>query len=209
MPGWNPAYCRIKKQKIVIHRRQSGRSSGYWFPAARTLIRHRLDDVKLCLVARPDKAFRRTLGGLFIVPSIMRRDRSGHPAPDGSRWWHGMADRHDGSVILLARVMWLARSFVNRTSGDFMKLLLVLTSHDRLGDTGQKTGFWLEEFTIFYPAGCRGQRHAGITAGRAAAAGSEERYTGCADRQHAAFQGRPRRPKGSRQHRETVNRFAR
>ena len=27
-----------------------------------------------------------------------------------------------------------------------MKILLVLTSHDQLGDTGQKTGFWLEEF---------------------------------------------------------------
>ena len=26
-----------------------------------------------------------------------------------------------------------------------MKILLVLTSHDRLGDTGRKTGFWLEE----------------------------------------------------------------
>lgn len=27
-----------------------------------------------------------------------------------------------------------------------MKVLIVLTSHDRLGDTGEKTGFWLEEF---------------------------------------------------------------
>jgi putative intracellular protease/amidase len=26
-----------------------------------------------------------------------------------------------------------------------MKVLIVLTSHDRLGDTGNKTGFWLEE----------------------------------------------------------------
>jgi hypothetical protein len=24
-----------------------------------------------------------------------------------------------------------------------MKVLLVLTSHDKLGDTGRKTGFWL------------------------------------------------------------------
>ena len=31
-----------------------------------------------------------------------------------------------------------------------MKILLVLTSHDQLGDTGQKTGFWLEEFTSPY-----------------------------------------------------------
>ena len=27
-----------------------------------------------------------------------------------------------------------------------MNILMVLTSHDRLGDTGEKTGFWLEEF---------------------------------------------------------------
>lgn len=27
-----------------------------------------------------------------------------------------------------------------------MKVLMVLTSHDQLGDTGKPTGFWLEEF---------------------------------------------------------------
>ena len=31
-----------------------------------------------------------------------------------------------------------------------MKILMVLTSHDKLGDTGKKTGFWLEEFTAPY-----------------------------------------------------------
>lgn len=31
-----------------------------------------------------------------------------------------------------------------------MKILIVLTSHDRLGDTGEKTGFWLEEFVAPY-----------------------------------------------------------
>lgn len=31
-----------------------------------------------------------------------------------------------------------------------MKILMVLTSHDRLGDTGLKTGFWLEEFAAPY-----------------------------------------------------------
>lgn len=38
-----------------------------------------------------------------------------------------------------------------------MKILMVLTSHDRLGDTGEKTGFWLEEFAgpyyVFRDAG--------------------------------------------------------
>jgi putative intracellular protease/amidase len=33
-----------------------------------------------------------------------------------------------------------------------MKILMVLTSHDRLGNTGKKTGFWLEEFAAPYYA---------------------------------------------------------
>lgn len=32
------------------------------------------------------------------------------------------------------------------------RILMVLTSHDRLGDTGKKTGFWLEEFAAPYYA---------------------------------------------------------
>lgn len=40
-----------------------------------------------------------------------------------------------------------------------MNILMVLTSHDRLGDTGKKTGFWLEEFAapyyVFHDAGLR------------------------------------------------------
>lgn len=31
-----------------------------------------------------------------------------------------------------------------------MKILVVLTSHDKLGSTGKKTGFWLEEFAAPY-----------------------------------------------------------
>ena len=31
-----------------------------------------------------------------------------------------------------------------------MKILFVLTSHDKLGDTGKKTGFWVEEFANPY-----------------------------------------------------------
>ena len=38
-----------------------------------------------------------------------------------------------------------------------MKILMVLTSHNRLGDTGRPTGFWLEEFAapyfVFHDAG--------------------------------------------------------
>ncbi len=33
-----------------------------------------------------------------------------------------------------------------------MRILMVLTSHDRLGDTGEQTGFWLEEFAAPYYA---------------------------------------------------------
>jgi putative intracellular protease/amidase len=31
-----------------------------------------------------------------------------------------------------------------------MHILMILTSHDKLGDTGKKTGFWLEEFAAPY-----------------------------------------------------------
>ena len=31
-----------------------------------------------------------------------------------------------------------------------MKILMILTSHDQLGETGNKTGFWLEEFAAPY-----------------------------------------------------------
>lgn len=31
-----------------------------------------------------------------------------------------------------------------------MNILMILTSHDKLGDTGDKTGFWLEEFAAPY-----------------------------------------------------------
>ena len=31
-----------------------------------------------------------------------------------------------------------------------MQILMILTSHDQLGDTGKKTGFWLEEFAAPY-----------------------------------------------------------
>jgi len=34
----------------------------------------------------------------------------------------------------------------------YMNILIVLTSHDTLGDTGRKTGFWLEEFAAPYYA---------------------------------------------------------
>lgn len=38
----------------------------------------------------------------------------------------------------------------NRKTKNDMKVLFVLTSHDELGDTGNKTGFWIEEFAAPY-----------------------------------------------------------
>src|SRR5205085_6575981 len=40
--------------------------------------------------------------------------------------------------------------FRSRTWTKAMKILMGLTSHDQLGDTGRKTGFWLEEFAAPY-----------------------------------------------------------
>ena len=43
-----------------------------------------------------------------------------------------------------------------------MKILMVLTSHNQLGNTGRPTGFWLEEFAapyfVFKDAGVRDDR---------------------------------------------------
>ncbi len=48
---------------------------------------------------------------------------------------------------------------MNKTPATPPRVLMVLTSHDRLGDTGRKTGFWLEEFVapyyVFVDAGAR------------------------------------------------------
>jgi putative intracellular protease/amidase len=48
-------------------------------------------------------------------------------------------------------------SVIPKTRRTNMKILMVLTSHDQLGNTGRKTGFWLEEFAapyfVFWDAG--------------------------------------------------------
>ena len=44
------------------------------------------------------------------------------------------------------------RRFIQRmqTKETIMKVLMVITSHDQLGNTGRKTGFWLEELAAPY-----------------------------------------------------------
>ena len=44
----------------------------------------------------------------------------------------------------------LAEKIPNFTQGTDMKILMVLTSHSNLGDTGKKTGFWLDELAAPY-----------------------------------------------------------
>ena len=39
---------------------------------------------------------------------------------------------------------------MNATKKQNTQVLMVLTSHDKLGNTGEKTGFWLEEFAAPY-----------------------------------------------------------
>ena len=38
----------------------------------------------------------------------------------------------------------------HRNKEKVMKVLMVITSHDQLGNTGRKTGFWLEELAAPY-----------------------------------------------------------
>jgi putative intracellular protease/amidase len=41
-------------------------------------------------------------------------------------------------------------SFMNANKETVMKVLMVITSHEQLGNTGRKTGFWLEELAAPY-----------------------------------------------------------
>jgi putative intracellular protease/amidase len=50
----------------------------------------------------------------------------------------------------LLRITAIGHPTPPRWSEDDMKILMVLTSHDQLGNTGKKTGFWLEEFAAPY-----------------------------------------------------------
>jgi len=63
-----------------------------------------------------------------------------------------------------------------------MKILIVLTSHDQLGDTGKKTGFWLEEFAAPYYVLKDAGAALTLAHRRAAAARSEKRSTRVPDR---------------------------
>jgi len=58
--------------------------------------------------------------------------------------WSGCADRPHHTLKMAD----LAAHESHRSirEGDVVKVWMVLTSQGRMGDTGHKTGFWLEEF---------------------------------------------------------------
>lgn len=63
-----------------------------------------------------------------------------------------------------------------------LKILVILPSHDQLGDTGRKTGFWLEELAAPYYV-FMGRRHQDDTHPR-----PQERRSGFTKRSDVAFQ---------------------
>ena len=69
-----------------------------------------------------------------------------------------------------------------------MKILMVLTSHDQLGDSGVKTGFgWksLPPLTMFFTM--RAPTHAGITSRWAASTRPQKRGGRCPNPGNSAF----------------------
>ncbi len=76
--------------------------------------------------------------------------------PTGSTPYLGIADtivqlcgalKPDLITTIAAAELEIVRRKLRRK---YMKFLMVLTSHDQLGNTGRKTGFWLEEFAAPY-----------------------------------------------------------
>src|ERR1700710_276608 len=68
-----------------------------------------------------------------IVPALDRQ----HIARVTSALWHPNAMPYGPQVVAA-------------TMENVMKVLMVITSHDQLGNTGRKTGFWLEELAAPY-----------------------------------------------------------
>ena len=53
------------------------------------------------------------------------------------------------SIIFIGILSMLSISAYSQNSKK-TKILFVVTSHDKLGDTGEKTGLWIEEFATPY-----------------------------------------------------------
>jgi putative intracellular protease/amidase len=91
--------------------------------------------------------------GRFLQKAITRRHQ---PRIDRLPPIHQPALRHSGGPkgIPTARAGAVVLTSPPRTARETekadMKILMVLTSHDELGDTGRATGFWLEELAAPY-----------------------------------------------------------
>jgi putative intracellular protease/amidase len=63
--------------------------------------------------------------------------------------WFGACDCHLVGAAILS-IVFDGQPGADHSKEMTMKILMVLTSHDSLGDTGRKTGFWLEELAAPY-----------------------------------------------------------
>lgn len=52
--------------------------------------------------------------------------------------------------LIVSATLTLSSASIVAQTGKKIKILFVLTSHDQLGNTGKKTGFWIEEFATPY-----------------------------------------------------------
>lgn len=68
-----------------------------------------------------------------------------------------------------------------------MKILMVLTSYDHLGETGRKTGFWLEELAAHHYVQGRRRRDDTRSAKGGQPARPKERRSGFTNRSDLAF----------------------
>lgn len=84
-------------------------------------------------------------------PTTRRRNCTGHEAfltPISERPWNEAGPTHALTATPCHREDGLRASKEGKQR--IMKILMVLTSHDQLGNTGKKTGFWLEELAAPY-----------------------------------------------------------
>jgi putative intracellular protease/amidase len=92
------------------------------------------------------------------APAHHDRSRTAAPIKRGLAVLRDIADRLATSADPLG-ACWSVSSLNLKRKVLIMKILMVLTSHDQLGDTGRKTGFWLEElaapYFVFKDAGAK------------------------------------------------------
>src|SRR4051794_36134764 len=92
-------------------------------------------------------AMARDMGCIFgrrAERALARRLLSG--SVERAELWAPRRQRINALLALVVRI----RMHTKERRRHTMKILMVLTSHDTLGNTGRKTGFWLEEFAAPY-----------------------------------------------------------